>query len=332
MSQSKPLRGGLIGCGFFSQFHLEAWRRMPEVELVAASDLDLDRARAAAPHAYASPEEMLDREELDFVDIVTRPESHLSLVRLAVRHRVAAICQKPMAPNWEECVAIADEADHSGVRVMMHENWRWQRWYREAQRLIAAGAIGRPYAYRFRTCKRDGLGPEPYPDQPYFRNYSRLLIYETLVHHLDTARFLFGDVTSVYATMRRNNPVIAGEDQVHIILRHNSGLLGNIDGNRIHDTDPPGPVLGETWFEGEDAILHVHPTGNLFLGGRRVWQNTTTQGYRGESILDTQRHFIDCLCSGEPFETGARDYLNTVALVEAAYLSAQSNRAVTPAV
>lgn len=78
------MKGGIIGCGFFAERHIEAWRRMPDVEIAAAADLRLDRAERFAKRAYRSAEEMLDHERLDFVDIVTRAEQHLPLVRLAV--------------------------------------------------------------------------------------------------------------------------------------------------------------------------------------------------------------------------------------------------------
>ena len=58
------LRGGIVGCGFFSQFHIEGWQRVPGATLAAACDLDLARATAAAPVAYQSLEEMLDKEKL----------------------------------------------------------------------------------------------------------------------------------------------------------------------------------------------------------------------------------------------------------------------------
>ncbi len=53
---------------------------------------------------------MLDREQLDFVDIATRPETHLGLVRLAAERRVPVICQKPMASKWAEAVAMVEAA------------------------------------------------------------------------------------------------------------------------------------------------------------------------------------------------------------------------------
>src|SRR5260370_14522176 len=71
------LKGGIIGCGFFAERHIEAWRRIRDVEIVAAADPRLDRAGRFADRVYSTAEELLDRERLDFVDIVTRAETHL---------------------------------------------------------------------------------------------------------------------------------------------------------------------------------------------------------------------------------------------------------------
>ncbi|MBK9165978.1 MAG: Gfo/Idh/MocA family oxidoreductase [Bryobacterales bacterium] len=327
MTESNILRGGIAGCGYFSQFHLEAWGRMPDVEIVAAADPDLRRAQNAAPRAYATAEEMFERESLDFVDITTRPEWHLPLVDLAARHKVPVICQKPIAPSWESAVQIVEIAETAGIPCMVHENWRWQPWYREAARRIAGGAIGNPVAYQFRTRQKDGLGDTPYPNQPYFARMPRLLIYETLIHHIDTARFLFGEVASVLARTRRYNPMILGEDQAILTLTHESGLCGVVDGNRFADPIPAGPAMGDAVFEGEEAVLTILATGDIYRNREKVWENTVNTGYRGDSVLATQRHFIDCLRSGGPFESGGREYLKTVRVVEAAYESAGIGRA-----
>jgi len=322
------LRCGIVGCGFFAQFHIDAWRRLEGVDLVAAADPELTRAKQAAPRAYATLTEMLDAERLDVVDIATRPETHVALVKESLTRGVPAICQKPMAPTWEESREIAAFAAASGVPFMVHENWRWHPWYREAHRLIRAGAIGRPITYCFRARKRDGLGPAPYPDQPYFRQMPRLLIYETLIHPIDTARLLFGDATHVYADTRRLNPGIMGEDLAYLLLSHEGGLLGSIDGNRYteggyYEPRPGSPPLGEATFEGEDALLTLTTDGHLLRNGVSVWRNTIDTGYRGDCVLSTQRHFLDHLRNGTPLETGAEEYLKSVAIVEAAYLSSQ---------
>lgn len=295
---------------------------MPDIDLAAAADPDLARARAAAPRAYSSLEEMLDREQLDFVDIATRPETHLSLFRLAASRRIPVICQKPIAPTLADAAVMAREAAASELPLMVHENWRWQPWYREARRRLEGGDIGRVITYRFRIRKRDGAGPEPYRAQPYFRQMPRLLVHETMVHPIDTARFLFGTLHTVSARVSRLNPLIAGEDFCQLLLTHQSGLAGIADGNRFVDLAPDSPPLGDAEFEGESGVLRVEPTGDVTLNGQRIWQNDVRAGYRGDSVKATQRHFIDCLRSGTQFETNADSYLESFAAVEAAYRSA----------
>jgi predicted dehydrogenase len=302
---------------------------MPGVQIVAAADPDLDRARKTAARAYPSVDEMLEREQLDFLDIATRPECHLPLVRLAAARKLPAICQKPMAPTWSDAIAMVEAAEGAGIPLMIHENWRWQPWYRQAGRLIAAGAIGRPVSYTFRTRQRDGLGELPYPNQPYFRQMPKLLIHETLVHHIDTARFLFGEIRAVTAHARRVNPIIQGEDQALMLLTHENALEGIIDGHRFSTPEPAGPAMGEAWFEGDEAVLHVLSTGDLYLGAEKVWRNEVTAGYKGDSVRATQQHFLDCLAGNAPFESGGREYLEkTFAVVEAAYRSIAHQRSV----
>jgi predicted dehydrogenase len=327
MNPSIPLRGGIIGCGFFAQFQIEGWRRMPEVDLAAAVDPDLERARKAAPRAYATAEEMLDAERLDFVDIATRPDSHAALVRLAASRRVAVICQKPMAPGWADAARMVEAAEAAGIPFMIHENWRWQPWYRALKNLIGRGEIGQPIDYWFHTRRNDGGGPAPYPHQPYFASMPRLLIYETLVHHIDTARFLFGDLSAIYAQSRRRNPLIAGEDQALLVLTH-ANISGVIDGHRFLDPEPDGPVMGEATVEGESGVLRVLGTGDIYRGSEKIWTNDVQEGYRGDSVRATQRHFVECLRTGVPFESGGREYLKTFRAVEAAYESIAAGRAI----
>lgn len=324
----KPMRGGLIGCGFFAQFHIEAWRRIPGVELAAACDPDIDRASDAAKRAYASAEEMFRNEQLDFVDIATRPDTHLEMVRLAAANGVPAICQKPMAQSLADSIAMVEAARHAGIPLMIHENWRWQPWYRVVSARIKAGDIGRPVTYCFRIRKNDGGGAEPYRLQPYFRVMPRLLMFETMIHPVDTARMLFGDIRSVFARIRRHNASIAGEDVCVMTLTHENGLDGVADGHRFLDLTADSPPLGDAFFEGDRGWLQVVANGDVFANGERIWQNTVKEGYRGDSVRATQAHFIDCLRAGLPFETRASEYLKSYAAVEAAYRSAEEGRAV----
>ena len=84
----KSLRGGLIGCGFFARNHIQAWKELADVEVVAVCDTDHSRASlfarefGVAKH-YTSAVEMLNIEQLDFIDVVTQQSTHRTLVELA---------------------------------------------------------------------------------------------------------------------------------------------------------------------------------------------------------------------------------------------------------
>ncbi len=330
----ETLKGCLAGCGYFGRIQLDGWSRVAGARIEAVCDLDPAKALACASdfgcRPYTEPDRMLDQERPDFLDIATRPLTHLPLVRLAAERRVAALCQKPMAPNWEQALQIAAVAAQAGIPLMINENWRWQPWYRRIRELLDQGAAGRLVAYRFHTRSRDGLGEAPYARQPYFKEMPRLLVFETLVHFLDTARFLFGEIDEIYCQTQRINPVIAGEDLAILVVRHQNGLRGVIDGHRFSDSEPAGPgaAMAEARIEGLDNVLAVRPSGEVWLAGERVFDPAGILGYKGDSCRATQQHFIDCLAAGMPFETGAQAYLHTVAAVEAAYRSAAENRPV----
>jgi D-apiose dehydrogenase len=265
-----PLRGAIAGCGFFGQIHLEGWRRIPEAEIVAACDIDLSKACQSAPRGFDELERMLDAVHPDFLDIATRPELHLPMLRIAAERKIPVICQKPMAPRWEECLEMVRVAEAAGIPFMIHENWRWQPWYRVIAAQIASGALGAPVTYTFRTRKRDGAGPEPYSLQPYFRSMPRLLLFETLVHHIDTSRFLFGELDTLFTRLRRVNAAIQGEDQVLMIASHQSGLNGIIDGNRFLDLTPDSPRWAMHCLSSRTAPCNSPPLAIFSASPRKV--------------------------------------------------------------
>src|SRR5262245_22852876 len=329
----------MIGAGYFARFQAEAWRRVEDARIVAVADTAPGRAeefseRHGIPRAYHNMTEMLEREKPDFVDIVTRPDSHPELVRLASLHGAHVICQKPMARSWEECLAMVNACDEANVRLLIHENWRWQPWYREIKRQIDQGAVGKPFYAGFVMRNSDGRGAEPYPAQPYFRAMERLLVYEMVVHFLDTFRFLLGEFEGVFCRMGRVNQTIKGEDYTLIQLTFENGACGLIDANRISGPARREPISEELIVEGDlgkirlarDCRIRVDDYGDA---ERRLEYAIPAEGYRGDSVRAAQRHFISCLRTGERCESEGEDYLKTVAAAFACYDSAETGQAVS---
>ena len=269
----KSLRIAGIGAGYFSRFHLEGWRDIAGVEVAGWCDTDVDRVQALArehdiAQVYADAAQMLDALKPDLVDIVTPPPAHAALVALAHARGIPVICQKPLTPSWRESLALAEAAEHAGVLCAVHENFRFQPWYREAKRMLDAGELGVPHSVAFRLRPGDGQGPRAYLDrQPYFQTMPRLLVVETAIHWIDTFRFLLGEVAAVTARLRRMNPAIRGEDAGYLILEFGDGPTGLFDGNRANDfvASNPRRTMGELWLEGSAGVLRLDGEARLVV-------------------------------------------------------------------
>lgn len=334
----KRFKGAGIGAGYFSKYQYEAWSRMTDVEIAALCNRQVEKGKAlmeqyGIPGHYTDYREMIERENPDFVDIITPPDTHLEMCKFAAEHGVNVLCQKPLAPTIEDCREIVRVCKDSGVRFMVNENFRWQPWYREIKRLLDADEIGQLFSMTFKSRPGDGWGQDAYLNrQPYFRTMPRLLIYETGVHFIDTFRFLAGEVESVYARTRRLNPVIAGEDCGYIIFNFKSGAVGVWDANRYNEMECRNTryTFGTFLVEGSKGSIEMDTEANMRvkpLGkpSRPHEYPHEDKNFAGDCCYFAQRHFIDCLISGKPFETSGDEYLKTWEVQEACYESAKLN-------
>lgn len=331
------LRGVAVGAGYFSQFHLDAWKRIDNVDLVAICDTDKSKANTAAKEhdiasTYSNVVEMLAKEDPDFIDIITRPDSHLSLTKLAVDANVAVICQKPLAPTFEESKELVSIAEEGSVPLMVHENFRFQPWYREIKRILESGNLGdRLHSISIRTRTGDGWQPDAYLGrQPYFREMERFLVFEMGVHFIDTMRFLGGEIEGVYARLRKLNADIAGEDTGTVLFEFASGAQGMWDANRFNEpnTEDARYTFGTVLVETNGGSIRLYQDGRITT--QRLGEVEQTHEYSherrnfaGDCVFMTQKHFIDCLAASRPFETSGKAYLKTLEVQEAVYLSAE---------
>jgi predicted dehydrogenase len=336
----RELRGGLIGCGFFSINHLHAWRGVEGAAIVALCDRDAARLAIAgdqfgiAPR-YANAAEMLAKERLDFVDIATTVPSHRPLVEMAARQGVGVICQKPLAQSMQDANAMVTASEAAGVPLMVHENFRWQSAIQTLGALVRNGEIGRPFWGRvsFRSAF------DVFSGQPYLAAGERFIIEDLGIHILDIARFLFGDVATVTARTLRVNPAIRGEDVATILLDHRNGVTSVVDCS--YATRLAVEPFPETLVEVDGS------TGSLRLGQSYQLVVTNSEGAQPrdlsppllpwasrpwhniqESVQAIQQHWVDCLRAGREPATSGRDNVKTLALVEAAYQSARTRETV----
>jgi predicted dehydrogenase len=337
------LRVATLGAGYFSRFHHRAWKRMADVELVAIADHERHKAEAFAvefsiPAVFTDVETMLAEMRPDVIDIVAPPQAHLPAIRAAARHGIHAICQKAFCQSLDEAREAVAIAGRAGITLAVHENFRFQPWHQKVRQFIAAGALGDIYQLTFRLRPGDGQGPDAYLDrQPYFRSMERLLVHETAIHHIDLFRYLLGEPDSIYADLRRMNPVIAGEDAGLIVMTMPSGARAIFDGNRCSDHVATNRrlTMGEMLIEGSAGVLRLDGEGRLFR--RDHGQNDERQhsfswsdiDFGGDCVYRTQRAFIDALKAGTEPANRADRYLANIMIEEAVYRSDAEGRRIT---
>jgi predicted dehydrogenase len=332
------LKGVAIGAGYFSKFQYEAWTRIPEVEITALCNSNKERAKNimepyGVKNHYTDYKEMILKEKPDFVDIITPPETHFEMCKFAADNGVHIICQKPLAPTFEESQKIVDYVSSKNVRFVVHENFRFQPWHREIKKIINAGDIGDLFSLNFRSRMGDGWGEDAYLSrQPYFRDYKKLLIYETGVHFIDTFRYHAGEIKSVFALLKRLNPVIKGEDSALMILNFENESHAVWDANRYNENNfkKQRYTFGEYLIDGSKGSIRLYSDGNITvqkLGEVEKNHNYIHNdiGFAGDCCYIFQRDFIDKLLSSASFETSGENYLKTLQAQEAVYKSAENN-------
>lgn len=331
----KKLKGVAVGTGYFSHFHYEAWTRIPEIELVAVCGISLSNAQEICnkygfKKAYDDVETMLKIEQPDFIDIITPPNTHLDFVRISAKHNINIICQKPLAPSYAEALKIVSLIKNANVRMMVHENFRFQPWHRELKKLLDKKVIGNKlHTINLRMRMGDGWQDNAYMDrQPYFRNMEKLLIYETGIHFIDVFRYLGGTITKVYAKLLTLNKNIKGEDFAWVNFSFDNGMLGFLDANRFNETTAKDPRLtfGEVLIEGNLGSLRLYEDGRITTKLLGKKENTHHYDYKkinfaGDCVFKTQKHFVKQLIACKPFETDVVKYLENLIIQNAIYES-----------
>ena len=330
------LRIGLIGAGWVTQHHLAGWQReAARARVVAIADPSLANAQARADAfgidaVYADAQAMFAASRLDAVDIAAPRETHADLVRLAAMHGIPTICQKPLAPTFDAAAALVDDVTAiAGMRLMVHENWRFRPYYRQIAQWLRDDRIGRVQQAQM-TLLSSGLienarGVLPALErQPFIASLTRALVMVILIHHIDTLRFLLGEKTVAHARTGRHSPAMAGEDHATVSFDTAAGATVLLLANLGAHGEPPALADRLTLIGARGTIKLQGNT--LTCDGERpdIRRYDMAQCY-ADSYAATITHFLDALASGAAFETSPADNLRTLRLVEDIYAQNSSS-------
>lgn len=194
------LRAGVIGLRMGAA-HARAYAANPQVDLVALCDKDeatLQRlaAETGAFFTTTEPEALIERDDLDIINVVTPDNFHAPLTIAAAEAGKHVLCEKPMAPTWDECVRMVQAADRANRKLMIGQSYRFTDRYVAVQRAVEAGEVGEVFYVDSEYWNNlEGVGGagnwrnDPSIRHPFLGG----------CHALDLTRFIAGDVVEVSA-------------------------------------------------------------------------------------------------------------------------------------
>jgi predicted dehydrogenase len=335
----KALRFAVIGTGFWSNYQIPAWKELEGVKLVAVYNRTGKRAQEVAakfgvPKVYDTAEELIENEELDFVDIITDVDTHADFTMLAARKGLDVICQKPMAPSLDISKRMVETCKEKNVQFFIHENFRWQAPIRALNKAMDEGVIGKPFKARVSFCSAFPV----FDNQPFLAELEHFILTDIGSHVLDICRFLFGEAKSLYCLTQRVNQKIKGEDVANVLMQMENGL-------HCYAEMSYASVLEKEAFP-QTLVLIEGDKGSLNLTNDFELRITTRQGTTARkvepvmydwldpayavvhsSIVDCNRDILHGLRGGKA-ETTGEDNFKTVQLVWASYESALTGKVI----
>jgi len=333
---SRKLRFAVLGTGFWANYQIPAWMELEGIELVALYNRTRSKAEALAdrykgPRVYDDAQELLEKEQIDFVDIITDVDSHAQLTIMAAKKGIAVICQKPMAPKLAPAQEMVSTCERSGVPLFIHENWRWQAPMRKVKEVLKSDVIGKVFKARVTFCS----GFPVFDNQPFLADLDEFIITDIGSHILDTCRFLFGEAKTLYCDTASVNPKIKGEDVANVFMKMRDGTacFAEMSYASILEYEPfPQTFL---LIEGERGSIQLTKDYSIHVTTRKGTEMITAApkmyswldpkyALVHSSIVDCNRDILLELQGKHNAETTGADNLQTVKLVHAAYASART--------
>lgn len=320
---NQTLRVGLVGAGGIGRTHLASYDRVREARIVAVTDINEEIARAAAQQvgadAFRSVEEMLDRCELDAVDICTPPVAHLDAALPAIERGLHVLCEKPLAHHPDAARKMVQAAESKGVKLMTAFCHRFHPPIMALKRLIDAGELGEVVMFRNRFA-----GPFKGVEERWFSDKEVAgggVLMDTSVHSIDLFRFLVGEVTRVQAVTRQTNPAIGEvEDTAIALLSTSDNRMGVVEAswvlaagfNVVEVYGTEGAAMVHYW----DGFKSRYKTNKM-----DDWQPLEEVG--PDRFVGEIQHFVDACLGRTELQVTGYDGLRAVEVVYEAYATSQ---------
>lgn len=359
---SERLRVGIVGAGNWSRTaHVPGFQSCNDVEVAAICDIDRDLVVRVARETgisgvYVSAGEMLDRERLDLVSIVTPDDRHGADVLAAIAAGADILCEKPLATSLTEARALAMEAEQAGRQTSVGFILRYAPAVMRLREIVLSGEIGRPHLLQ--AFQQNGQFIDPQTPLHWKMQRDRTgggAIVEYGVHTLDLARWIMGEVSRVCASGRTLVPIrpLAGgtgtgevdvDDSTAWLMDFRSGATGIGHAGWTTAGRPPGLELRVSGSQGavrclladdlpgEGGIWLAGPSGSfrpVDIPDAATRANAAGDAWWQRFPADLIRHFVDGILTGQLAGPTFADGVMTQAILDALLRSMRDDRWVT---
>jgi len=334
----------IIGCGRISKKHIDAINSITDAKLAAVCDLDEEKARKQAEYAggvnsYTSYDEMLEKEDVDVVNVLTpsgmHPRHTIDIVKKYKKHIVV---EKPMALRLEDADEMITTCDEHGVRLFVVKQNRYNLPVMKLRDAVERKRFGKMVmgTVRVRWCR-----PQEYYDQDEWRGTWELdggALTNQASHHIDLLEWMMGDPISVMAKTGTFLTDVEVEDTGVAIIKFRNGALGVVEATtatRPRDLEGSLSILGE---KGSVVI------GGFAVNKMETWNFTDSLDQENQAVLEEfaemppnvygfghQRyleHVIDCIENNKKALVDGFEGRKSIELINAIYESAETGKEV----
>jgi len=319
-----------IGIISFAHMHAysyaECLKALPEVGFVGIADDLPERAEEVAAKfgVKVLPEDDL-LSEVQGVIVTTENVLHREKVTRAAAAGVHVLCEKPLAPNLEDCQHMIDACQAAGVQLMQAFPCRYGPAFKQALEMMRAGEVGNVIAIK---ATNRGRNPGGWFVQPEFSGGGAVM--DHTVHIVDLVRAFTGDeFATIYCERDRFfRSDIHCEDAGLLTMTLRGGAFVTLDCS--WSRPPHFPVWGDAtmYVVGSKANVDI----NLFIERLDVYRNEDRsyvwEPYAYSPDMGLIEDFVRCVATGEPVPITGEDGMKAVEVVIAAYESARTGEVV----
>jgi predicted dehydrogenase len=327
----------ILGAGNIAATHYQGYIKAG-AELIGFVEVnpELRSKREAQWNApgFISVAALLEKVQPEAVSVCTPNAFHLPLTLEAIKNGIHVLCEKPLSLSLEECQTMIAAAREANVVLQTGHHLRSNWYVQRAKQIIDSGELGKLTFVRLRQ-SHDWGGSGRVPDT--FSTYAKAgggTLLDNGCHLMDLARYLAGNVQSLYARVATLAYPVEVEDLALAHLEFQSGAFGSVENSWSSVGFEEGFwVYGtkgtlECSFAGGQArqLLHYHRASQPTEWGARdvTTYKVGNEGGHGAQIaafLESIKAKTSPICSGQ-------DGLESVRLVLAAYQSAKEERKV----